>query len=67
MEKKTEARVGLGFAEALTLLFIALKLCGVITWSWLWVLSPIWISLALVAMLGLIIVVITAIQKRKYW
>ena len=67
MEKKTEARVGLGFAEALTILFIALKLCGVITWSWLWVLSPIWISLGLVAVLGLIIVIITAIQKRKFW
>ena len=67
MEKKTEARVGLGFAEALTILFIALKLCGVITWSWLWVLSPIWISLGLVMVLGLIIVIITAIQKRKYW
>jgi len=67
VEKKTETRVGLGFAEALTLLFIALKLCGVIAWSWLWVLSPIWISLGLVAVLGLIIVIITAIQKRKYW
>lgn len=25
---------------ALTILFIALKLCGVIHWSWLWVISP---------------------------
>lgn len=33
------------FPTLLTLLFIALKLTGVINWSWLWVLSPIWISL----------------------
>jgi hypothetical protein len=31
--KKTETRVGLGFAEALAILFIALKLTGVIAWS----------------------------------
>lgn len=29
--------------------FVVLKLCGVIFWSWIWVLSPIWIPLVLVA------------------
>ena len=33
-----------GIAGTLTIVFIALKLCGVITWSWWWVLSPLWIS-----------------------
>ena len=55
MEKKTETRAGLGFAEALALVFIVLKLCGVITWSWLWVLSPIWISFMVVAVLAVIV------------
>ncbi len=32
---------GIGFFGALTILFIALKLTGYITWSWFWVLSPI--------------------------
>ena len=36
---------GIGFAGVLTIVFIVLKLCGVIDWSWLWVLSPLWISL----------------------
>ena len=58
MEKKTETRVGLGFAEALTILFIALKLCGVIAWSWLWVLSPIWISAAIIIVFAVIIFLI---------
>ena len=66
MEKKTEARVSLGFAEALTLLFIALKLTHVIDWPWLWVLSPIWISLAIVIVLGLIIFVIGEVTKRRW-
>lgn len=35
---------GIGFVGALTILFIALKLTDVIDWSWLWVLSPLWIS-----------------------
>lgn len=58
MEKKTETRAGLGFVEALALLFIALKLCGVIDWPWLWVLSPIWIQLIVLVIAVVIIVVI---------
>lgn len=38
----------IGFAGMLALLFIGLKLGGVINWSWLWVLSPLWIPLAIV-------------------
>jgi len=41
-------KTGPGLATLLTVLFIALKLCGVIAWSWWWVLSPVWISIALV-------------------
>lgn len=64
MEKKTETRVGLGFAEALTLLFIALRLCGVIDWPWVWVLSPIWITLLIMVMLSLLIMVLNRISRR---
>jgi len=38
---------GIGFTGLLTILFIALKLLGFITWSWLWVLSPMWIGFAI--------------------
>lgn len=34
---------GIGFCGLLGIVFIVLKLIGVITWSWLWVLSPLWI------------------------
>lgn len=53
---------GIGFPGLLTILFIGLKLTGYITWSWLWVLSPLWIS-ALVALsfifVALIILAVT--------
>jgi hypothetical protein len=35
---------GLGFMSVLAIVFIILKLCGVIHWSWLWVLCPLWIQ-----------------------
>lgn len=44
---KSAASGGIGFTGLLTLVFIVLKLCGVITWSWWWVLSPMWISVGL--------------------
>lgn len=47
---------GIGFVGLLTILFIALKLTGFITWSWIWVLSPIWItfSVAMILIVGLL-------------
>jgi hypothetical protein len=38
---------GVGFSGLLTVVFIALKLTGNITWPWVWVLSPLWISFIL--------------------
>lgn len=35
---------GIGFCGLLTIVFITLKLLNIIQWSWLWVLSPLWIS-----------------------
>jgi len=35
---------GMGLAGVLTVIFIVLKLVGVINWSWIWVLSPLWIG-----------------------
>lgn len=36
-------RDSIGFAGMLAILFIGLKIAGIIHWSWWWVLSPIWI------------------------
>lgn len=45
---------GVGFFGLLTIVFITLKLVGVIQWSWFWVLSPIWILMALIGLLVII-------------
>ena len=37
----------MGIAEVLLILFVALKIFGIIEWSWLWVLSPIWVVILL--------------------
>lgn len=49
---------GIGFAGLLTIVFIVLKLLGKITWSWWWVLSPLWISFGLVILILFICVLI---------
>jgi hypothetical protein len=46
---KNTSTGGIGFLGLLTIVFITLKLCGVINWSWVWVLSPLWIGFAVVA------------------
>lgn len=38
---------GIGLSGVLLIVFIVLKLCGVIAWSWWWVLCPLWISIAI--------------------
>lgn len=48
---------GVGFMSLLLLLFIGLKLGGLIQWSWWWVMSPLWIPLIL---LGVCVVMYAA-------
>ena len=49
-----EFKVNLDFSVFIALLsvaFIVLKILNYITWSWIWVLSPIWISTLVFAIL----------------
>ena len=43
-KRMKEKRSGLTLADLFLVAFVVLKLCGLINWSWWWVLSPIWIS-----------------------
>ena len=52
---------GIGFIGLLTIVFIVLKLIGVINWSWWWVLSPIWISTGLAITILVLIMLISAV------
>ena len=44
---KEKVSGGIGFDGLLTIAFIVLKLTHVIDWSWVWVLAPLWIPIAL--------------------
>ncbi len=59
-----ESRISIGFCSMLTILFITLKLCNVIGWSWWWVVSPLWlpvVAILVLAFIGLVIVGIVAL------
>ena len=53
-ENSSASSGGIGFCGLLTIVFIVLKLLGKITWSWLWVLSPLWIAWAICLIILLI-------------
>lgn len=69
MNNNSTSSGGIGFTGLLTILFIALKLTHVITWSWWWVLSPVWISTALaIVIVGLVLgiaFVTVSVKERK--
>ena len=52
---------GIGICGVLTIVFVVLKLVGVINWSWLYVLCPLWIDI----LFAIIVLVIFAIVNRK--
>jgi len=49
-----------GLMGTLLIIFIVLKLTGLIAWSWWWVLSPLWIGLV-VGIIILIVILIVAV------
>lgn len=57
MSESSSSSSGIGLTGALGLLFIGLKLGGVIHWSWWWVLSPFWIPLGIALVIGIVILV----------
>lgn len=63
MEKQIIYR-GPGILSTLFIVFLILKLCGVITWSWWWVFSPILIPIALILVILLIIGIMVYVNVK---
>lgn len=63
---KQATRTGISFTGALTLIFITLKLTNVIDWSWVWVLAPMWIPLALVAVILLVAFILYVVREDEH-
>ena len=62
-DNKSTTSSGIGLSGLLAILFIALKLTGVITWSWLWVLAPIWIPFVIVVFILIIAGIVIIANK----
>ncbi len=65
VEKKTK-RSRMDPAVVLTLIFVVLKITGAISWPWMWVVSPIWLTLLFFAVILSVILVGGRIVKGKW-
>ena len=65
MNKNTGSS-GIGLSTVLTLIFVVLKLVGVIDWSWWWVVSPSLISTGLTILFIVGYVIYEIHDNKKY-
>lgn len=63
-KKNVNIKFGGNLFTTLGLIFIVLKLLDIITWSWLWVLSPFWIPFVIVSVILSIIFGKTYLHKK---
>lgn len=61
MRTRKKEKQGMTALTALLIAFIVLKLCGVIAWSWWWVLSPIWLPFVAVIVFLIAVAIIGGI------
>ena len=57
---------GIGFWGLLQIVFIVLKILGIVNWSWWLVLAPAWISILLCLIIFIILLIISGHLERKY-
>jgi hypothetical protein len=55
---------GIGFFGVLAIVFIVLKLLGVVTFSWVWVLAPLWIPFVIWLVICAIVTIVTIIKIK---
>ena len=58
--------IGLSLPVIVCVVFVTLKLISAISWSWWWVMSPLWGVTALLVLLSLIYMALFAYRYRKY-
>lgn len=71
MESNKSSNSGIGIFMILFLIFLVLKLCGTIDWSWRWVTAPLWGVFAFIcavcgiALIGSLVAIMIASLFRK--
>lgn len=70
MSDKTNTHSGgIGFFGLLAIVFIVLKLCDVIAWSWWWVLAPLWLPITIILAIcaaGLVVAFLSLLAKNVF-
>ena len=67
MKKKEIVTVsGSSVTTTLLVVFVVLKLVGVIDWSWWWVLAPFWIPAAFAFLWLAVILAVAVIEEKMY-
>jgi hypothetical protein len=65
MDKSSDSKTfSIGFLGILTLIFITLKLCDKIDWSWWYVLAPLWIPWSILIFPLMFLVIASFIFKK---
>ena len=62
MAENSSSSGGVGFFGLMFLIFMTLKLTGVIDWSWWWVTAPLWGGFALIFVIVVIIALIKSLD-----
>lgn len=65
--KTTISFGGFGLGTLLTVVFLVLKLCGVIDWAWIFVFLPIIISVGFTILVLLVAFIIVIVLYKKGW
>lgn len=66
MKESIQTAIGLSVPVVVFVVFLTLKLCKVITWSWWWITSPLWLMVAITLVAILISMVIIVLRVRKH-
>lgn len=60
MAKDNKSCAGIAFTDLFAITFIVLKLTGVIDWSWVWVLCPLWIGAGVIV----VVIIISCVMEK---
>lgn len=65
-KKNPSPATGLSLPVVVFVVFLILKLTNLVTWSWWWITSPLWIVAALVVVLAVISFCVLAFRVKKH-